>query len=638
MNVDARINRSRIDLFGTYTLDLARGCVLDGGKPVHLRPQTYEVLRYLVENQDHLISKDQLIAEIWKGRAVTDGSLGKCIEELREALGPEARRYLQNVRGRGYIFNTGIVELNQPRTLSPVAEEIDVLKVTVEDSEELPLRTPAIAAGRSSGKLRMAVAALAGILVLVIAFIAGSYFFRSPVSTAAPITSIAVLPFKNETGDVEVEYVSDGISESLINKLSQLRQLKVIARNSVFQYKGKDVKPQEVSSSLGVQAILLGRVAQQGENLVVSVELMDARDQTQMWGERYTRKSADIQSIQEEMTRTISEKLRLRLSSAQGQELEKRATSNTQAYQFYLNGLFNIRKNQPDDLKRALDYYNRAVALDPDFALAWVGVAHANRYFAGNSLLNPKEPHARAKAAIQKALELDDSLAEAHVVLAGLKMDDWDWSGAEREYQRALELNPNLVDAHRWYSAYLSYMGRNAEALDQIKRAQELDPLEMGLISREAWTLKLAGRVDEAIQKYQLLKPSLAQTRGLGFAYERKGMHREAVQQFQEAINLGGQTTGNLIYLAYNLALSGRRVEAQSILERLKVTKDYVSPQELAGLYVAMGDKEGAFALLEKAYAEHDPQLQFLKVDSRMDSLRSDPRFQDLVRRVGLTP
>jgi TolB-like protein/DNA-binding winged helix-turn-helix (wHTH) protein/Tfp pilus assembly protein PilF len=626
----------RINLFSSFTLDLARGCVLDDGQPVHLRPQAYEVLRYLVENRGHLISKDQLIAEIWRGRAVTDGSLGKCIEEVREALGPEARRYVQNVRGRGYIFDTGIKGLDRSGLQAREAEEIDILRITVEENEEFPLPASTVVSGQSSGRLRVAVAAVAGLLVLVIAFLIGTYFFRNRVSTATPITSIAVLPFRNETGDAEVEYLSDGISESLINKLSQLPQLKVIARNSVFHYKGNDVNPQEVSRTLGVQAILIGRVAQRGENLVVSIELMDARDKSQIWGERYTRKSADIQTIQEEMTRTISEKLRLRLSSAQGQQLEKHATSNSQAYQFYLNGLFNLRKGQPDNVKLALDYYNRAIALDPDFALAWVGVAQANRYFSGNSLRNPKEALATAKVAVQKALELDNSLAEAHVVLAGLKTDEWDWSGAEREYQRALDLNPNLVDAHHWYSTYLSNMGRHAEALNKIKRAQELDPLEVTLIGREAWALTIAGRCDEALQTYQLLESSILKTRGLGFSYEKKGMHREAIEEFRKTIELGGETTSNLIYLGFNLAQSGRKAEAQSILDRLRTTKEYVSPEELAGLHIAMGDREGAFALLEKAYAEHDLQLQFLKVDWRLDSLRSDPRFQDLMRRVGL--
>jgi TolB-like protein/DNA-binding winged helix-turn-helix (wHTH) protein len=625
----------QIDLFNKITLDRARGCVLDDGRPVHLRPQAYEVLKYLVENRGHLISKDQLIAKVWQGRAVTDGSLGKCIEEVREALGPEARRYLQNVRGRGYIFDTGIAQLRQSASRSVAAEEIDVVRITVEENEELALPASAIVAERSSRKRRIALAAV-GLSAVLIAVFVGTYLLRDSASTAAPITSIAVLPFKNETGDAEVEYLSDGISESLINKLSQLPQLKVIARNSVFHFKGSDVTPEEASRALGVHAILIGRVAQRGQDLVVSIELVDARDKTQIWGERYTRKSADIQSIQEEITGAISERLRLRLSSAQDEELKKHATSNSQAYQLYLNGLFNFRKGRPDDVEMALEYYNRAITRDPGFALAWAGVAQANRYFSGNSLRNPRESLASAKIAIQKALELDDSLAEAHIVLAGLEMDDWDWSGAESEYQRALGLNPNLVDAHYWYAVYLSNMGRHAEALSEIKRAQELDPLEIGLVYREAWALNVAGRSDEAIQKYQVLQSGLVKRRGLGFAYEQKGMHREAAEEFQKGIEIGGETTSNLIYLGFNLALSGRRAEAQAIIDRLKKTKEYVSPEELAGLSIAMGDKEGAFALLEKAYAEHDLQLQFLKVDWRLKSLRSDPRFQDLMRRVGL--
>jgi len=626
-----------IHLFDDYFLDLARGCLTRARMPVHLRRQSYEVLEYLVENRGRLISKDQLIKQVWQGRAVTDSSLGKCIEEVRQALGEKARNYVRTERGRGYIFDTGVDELYRLPASEP--EQSDGLGIAVEPHEGLPLvnvpkALPRTAESDSASRLRRI--AIAGMLVLAIGGVAGYRFFSNRASNSAPITSIAVLPFANETGNADVEYLTDGMSESLINRLSQVPQLKVIARNSAFQYKGKDVSSQDVSRALGVQAILLGRVAQRGDDLLLSIELMDVRDRTQVWGERYIRKAIDIQALQEEMASMISDKLRLRLSGAQGRQLTRYSTQNSQAYQFYLNGLFHYRKGLPDDVRKALDYYNRAVALDRDFALAWVGVARANRYFSGNSLLDPREPLARAKAATQKALELDEALAEAHVELAWIKQDEWDWAGAEREYQRALELNPNLVDAHLRYAGYLSVMERHAEALHEIKRAQELDPLEIALTNREAWTLTLARRCDEAIEKYQLLKPGLGKHFSLGFAYEQKGMYHQAIEEFRKGINIQGETTSNSIYLGFNLAMAGRTSEALSILNRLMRTKEYVSREELAGLYVALGDKESALTSLENAYAEHDLQLQNLKIDWRLDSLRSDPRFQDLLRRVGL--
>jgi TolB-like protein/DNA-binding winged helix-turn-helix (wHTH) protein/Flp pilus assembly protein TadD len=635
-------NHERIHLFNEFTLDLARGCVTRSGQEIHLRPQTYEVLKCLVEDRGHLISKDKLIEEVWKGRAVTDGSLGKCIEELREALGPEAKQFIRNVRGRGYIFDTGSEDGERAQAITAQSEQIDVVRVTVEDHEEIPdVVVPkalprAIAAPRPVNKLKIAAMA-AGTLVVVVGLFVAYRFLVSSASNSAPITSIAVLPFKNESGNPDAEYLSDGISESLINSLARMPQLKVIARNSSFQYKGKDLNPQEVSRALGVQAILIGRIAQHGDSLVVSVELMDARDKTQVWGERYTRRAADIQVVEEEITRTVSEKLRLRLSGTQQQQLARHATQNSQAYQFYLNGLFHLRKGQTEDMRKALEYFNQAVTLDPNFALAWAAVSRANHFFAGNSLLDTKEPLARAKAATQKALELDETLAEAHVELAFVKRHEWDWAGAEREYKRAVELNPSLVDAHLRYSDYLSLMGRHEEALAEIKRAQEIDPLRVSLKIREAWTLHLARRSDEAIALHQSVKtePGRGQL-GLGFMYEAKGMYERAINEFQNAIRIDGESTGALCYLGSALALSGRKKEALAILDKLKTTKEYVSPTELAVLYITLGDKESGLAMLEKAYAAHDIQLQTLIVDWHFDSVRSDPRFQDLLRRVGL--
>ena len=638
--------RDRIDLFDGFTLDLARGCVARSGTEIHLRPQTYEVLKYLVENHGHLISKDKLIEEVWKGRAVTDGSLGKCIEELRDALGPGAKEYIRNVRGRGYIFDTGDHEPGEHFPVKPQGEQIDVVRVTVEEHQEIPTVglskvLPSTISMRSRS-LATAVVAVAAVLILGIGIVVAYRFFSNRAANSAPIRSIAVMPFKNESGNSEVDYLSDGMTESLINRLSQLPQFKVIAQNSAFEYKGKEIKPPEVSDALGVQAILTGRLIQRGDDLVVSVELIDARDKTQVWGERYIRKAADIQAIQEQISHVIAEKLRLRLTGAQEEQLTRRATHNSQAYQFYLNGLFYLRQqgSRRESIASARDYFERAVALDPNFAPAWVGVAHANRAFAGNSFADPKDPLTRAKAATEKALALDDTLAEAHVELAGIKRTEWDWATAEQEYRRAIELNFNLVEAHTGYAGYLSIMERQIEALAEIKRAQELDPLRTELINQEAWLLYLARRYDEAEAKLQHLRKAKPNSNEyhtrMGLIYTARGLHDKAVEEYQKAFIADDEMPWRRIIFGCALARSGKRKDALVILDKLKTTDKYVSPTELAALYLALGDKEGAMALLEKAHAAHDLQLQVLKIDSFLDDLRPDPRFQDLVRRVGL--
>jgi serine/threonine-protein kinase len=484
---------------------------------------------------------------------------------------------------------------------------------------------------------RGAVLVLAALLVAILSLAYFSYFAKS--NTAA-IDSVAVLPFVNASNDANAEYLSDGISESLINSLSQLPQLKVIARSSAFKYKGKEVDVREAAKALGVEAVVTGRIVERAGNLQISVEMVNAGEGTQMWGERYERRAGDLQSVQSEISREIAEKLRLRLTGAQEQQLTKRATENPEAYQLYLNGLFYTRKGGAEGARKALDYYNQAAALDPKFALAHAGAADAYRLLALNSLLDPKEAAAKGKAAAQKALEIDGGLAEAHLVLAGFATDEWDWSGAERGHRRAIELNPNLALAHHRYSQYLSAVGRFEEALRESKRAQELDPLRLNVKGQEGIILFYARRYDEAIQRFQevlRLEPDNGVSLiFLGYAYAAKGQYAEAISAYQKQISLEGETTSVLCYLGDAYAKWGKRDEALVVLDKLKRTKEYVSPGELATLYVGLGDKEAALGSLERAYAAHDPQLQYLKVDESLDPLRSDPRFQDLVRRVGL--
>ena len=640
--------------FGPYRLDTAERLLLREGEPVPLTPKAFETLVALVERSGHLVGKDELMKVVWSDAYVEESNLTNNVYALRKMLGQgeNGRSYIETIPKRGYRFTAPVKELPgemlvvEKRTLTRVVTEEtgtenSPKKTMVRADEALAIEQSRIHRQRS--KWPWLLFALLGSSLVV----GGIFIYRSLTASPAliaasrpQIESIAVLPFKNESGNADVDYLSDGMTESLINGLSQLSQLKVIARYSSFQYKGKEVNPDDVSRALGVQAILLGHVIQRDDNLVVSVELIDARDKTQVWGERYTRKTSDIQVVQEDIAHTIVEKLRVELSGMQGQQLTKRATQNSQAYDLYLNGLFYRRKGGLENTRKALDYFNQAIALDPNFALAWVGVAKAHDAFAGNSLLEPQAEMAKAKASVHKALELDETLADAHAVLGRIKKNEWDWTGAERDYKRAIEMNPNLVEARFLYSDYLSVMGRHTEALAEIKRVHELDPLRDNLRAREAWTLFLARRYDEALEKYQnavrLDPDSLGAHNGLAFTYLGKEMYELAVKEFQTAISIKGEIKGMECYLGYALAKSGNVREAKAILSKLKKTKEYVSPTELAELYVGLGDYEGAIASLERAYTAHDLQLQNLNVSLCFDSLRSDPRFQDLVRRVGL--
>ena len=482
----------------------------------------------------------------------------------------------------------------------------------------------------------LSLGALAILLLVAVGF---GYTFLNRSSAGGSINSVAVLPFTNVGGSGESEYLSDGLTETLINNLSQLPQLKVIARSSAFRYKGKEVDVQEAASKLGVQAIVTGRVGQRGGQLQISVEMVNAGEGTQMWGERYDRRAADLQTVQAEISREIAEKLRLRLTGAQEQQLAKQPTQNPQAYQLFLNGLFYARKGGFENNKKALDYYTQAVALDPQFALAYASMT-SNYTNLSQSGADPAEMQAKGRAASQKALELDDSLAEAHAAMATIKRNEWDWSGAESGFKRAIELNPNLAAAHANYASYLLIMGRTAEALAENKRAQELDPLRIAIKSGEGLILYFARRYDEAIQVLQnviTMQPDYANAHVyLGYTYAAKGQYAEAVAAYQKDIDLEGEIPSTLCYLGYAYAKSGKRDEALAILGKLKTTKEHVSPAELATLYAGLDDKEAALDALERAYEARDIQMQYLKVEPTYDALRTEARFQDLVRRVGL--
>jgi TolB-like protein/Tfp pilus assembly protein PilF len=434
--------------------------------------------------------------------------------------------------------------------------------------------------------------------------------------------------------------LSDGLSESLINSLSQLPSLKVISRSSAFKYKGKEIDPQQVARDLGVQAIVTGRVIQRGDQLQVSAELVNVSDKTQMWGEQFNRKVTDALAVQMEISQQIAEKLRLRLSNAEQQQLAKDAKVNPQAYEQVLKGRFYRAKFSRESYQKGIEYFNQAIAIDGKYALAYAELAAAYNSFGANGFADPKETTPKAEAAARKALELDEGLPEAHSALAEIKSNAWDWVGAEQEFKRAIELNPNYARAHSAYSALLSTLGRHEQAIAEIKRARELDPLALVVNANIGFRLYFARQYEQAIEQ---LKKTLEMDQNygyahvlLGYTYAGMGRYNEAIAEYETSLRLTGDQTSAQCYLGYAMAKAGRLAEAEAILKKLETTKDYVSPTELTVLYVGLGEKDQALSALERAYAAHDLQMRYLGVDPYFDSLRSEPRFQELIRKVGL--
>ena len=671
------MSNNALHLFQDFTLDLARGCVMRAGQQVHLRPQSYLVLKYLVENKGHLIAKDKLIQEIWQGRAVTDGSLGKCIEEVREALGPDSRQYLRNVRGRGYIFDPEEAHENRKRfTVSTL--EMDVLSVVVEEEGgpaldlqadwEHPQAQPAdwpvdrlMSAGDSrvtalqkrsqlaansapvaaGGKRRVRFALLA-VTILVVAAAALIYWKRTRIPSRS-ITSIAVLPLANVSGDPDMEYLSDGIGENLIHSLSQLTDMRVMSRNSVYRYKGHDMDAGTVGRELSVEAVLTGRVVQRGDALSVSVELINAKDNSHIWGQQYNRKLTDLVSLQVEIAHDISRNLRAHLSSPDERKLLKSYTANAEAYQLYLKGRHHYFRLTEAEIRTAIGFYQQAIGVDPAYALAYAAMADAYRTLPIASYVASKEAFPQAKAAATRALEIDENLGEAHVVLGWIGFwFDWDWNASENQFRRAIELNLNNSDAHRGYGQLLSTLGRHHEAIAEIQRARELDPLTLITQALEGQFLFYAGRDNEAIARLRTTidaDPSFWIPHGvLGRIYIRREMFPEAIAELRKARDLSSHASEPITQLGYALAKSGNRAEALATLKELEsvAAEHYVPAYSYAMIHNGLGDKEKALAYLQKSLQEREVQITFIKIDSRWDAFRTDPRFRDLTQFIGL--
>jgi eukaryotic-like serine/threonine-protein kinase len=501
------------------------------------------------------------------------------------------------------------------------------------------VRAPDLAAVRPWW--RRAPALAVGALAIAAVVVAGMKFAVPARGDA--IDSIAVLPFINGSGNPDTEYLSDGITESLINNLSQLPALRVSARSAVFRYKGKDTDPQKIGQDLKVRAVLSGRVLQREDTLIVRTELMDVTNGSQLWGGQYSHKATDVFALQDELSTEISDKLRLRLTSEEKQRLTKRYTDNAEAYQLYLKSRYYWNKRSPDGIQKSIEYLNRAVDNDPGYALAYAGLADSYNLMSFLNVVPPREAMPKAKAAAAKALEIDPNLAEAHISLGYASFTyDWDWPAATKHFTQAIALNREAVMNHGYYPFYLTVAGRYEEAISTAKRAVDRDPVSAAVSHTLAVQLALARRFDEAIQECRRtidLDPNFAVAHDvLGGLLATKGMNREALAELEKAVALSRGAAMPLASLGYVRARVGDRAEARRVLEQLEAASKvrYTPALAFAIVQFGLGDKDQAFASLERAYDERFNRLAYLRREPVWDGLRPDPRFKELVRRIGL--
>jgi TolB-like protein/Flp pilus assembly protein TadD len=574
--------------FGSFRIDVNNRILLRGDRAVHLTDKVFNVLLLLIQKSGHLVTKEELMERVWPDSVVEENNLTVSVSALRKALGElqKGGPYIETVSKRGYRFVAEVRELMAQRVDSKQRKE-------------------------------------------------------SQSSTAT--TTLAVLPLVNISNDPNLEYLSDGITESIMNTLSKLPQLKVLARSTMFRFKHTEMDLLEVGRQLEAHAILSGRILQLNEQLIIKLELINISEGSQIWGEQYKRKSVDIFEVQEEISQEVSEKLKLRLTGEQKRQLIKRYTEDIEAYHLYLKGRYSWNKRTGDTLKMAIEFFTQAIAKDPDYAMAYAGLGDSYAIIPFYSNIPPKPAFGEAKKATDKALELDDTLAEAHATLAYIKeYYEWDWIGAGEEYKKAINLNPNYATARQWYGMYFMKLGQFERARRELRQALRFDPHSLIINSDLGLPFYFKGECDEAIEVYRRVldidRDFIWARFFLGWTYERCGKFPEAIAEFQAAKSIDNRPEVSAM-IAHTYAVSGKSNEAISMLNTLKQQSKnhYISPYYLALICVGLGNKEEALAWLEKAYSDRNEWLVWLKVDPRFSDLEGEPQFAELLKRIGFS-
>jgi len=628
--------------FGRFRLKTAERILLREGELVPLTPKVFDILITLVENRGQVVAKDDLMKRVWPSTYVEEGNLTQNISLLRKALGesPGGVQFIETVPRRGYRFVGDINEawdgapLKVPTDPPPQAAETDTVshqnKLNSSPVVSIPTETHRFPWLKRTPKFAL----MAG--VVVVAIVGLVYFTSGKAENGDAIQSIAVLPFVDESSDPDAQYINDKIAESLINSLSKLPQLRVVPRSVVAGYKGKEIDPRKVGQELNVRAVVTGRLRRHGDIISIQADLIDLENVAQLWGQHYDHKLSDVLLVQDDISRDIFENLRLKLNVDEKKQLE--------AYGLYLKGRNAWNKRTGDALLQAIDFFNQAIKIDANNSASYAGLADCYNMLVVYGRLEPKEGFPKAKEAALKALEIDESSAEAHASLAFIHFRwDWDRAATEREFQTAIRLKPAYAPAHQWYSSYLVAVERFDEAIAAAKRTQELEPLSFVASSHLGWIYYLSGRNDEAVEQckkiLELDPSSFPARRYLGLAYEAKGQYDEAIAEFQRGVKLSGSPL-MLALLGHAYAASGKRTDAQQVLTDLQQLQDqrYVSPYTVAAIYAGLGDKEQTFKWLEAAVEIRDIWLMNMKVDPVFAKLRTERKFTDILARIRLRP
>jgi len=647
-----RVSSPHLIRFGLFEVDTRSGELHRQGSKVNLQEQPFQALVLLLERPGEVVTREELNKRLWPQDTFVDfeRGLNKAINKLRAALRDDAEKpcFIETLPQHGYRF---IAPLEGALPWSPLDSADQAAPAVNQEAVDLMVEKPAAEIPESSGTrpqrrtLWLAFLACAFLVVFLVGFNAGGLRQRlwgSPDPSG--IRSLAVLPLENLSHDPEQEYFADGMTEALTTELAQISALKVISHTSVVQFKGTKKSLPQIAQELGVDAVVEGAVQRSGDKVGITVQLIHAPSDRHLWAKSYERGLRDVLALQREVAQAITDEIKAKLTPPEKARLASARPINSEAYENYLRGRFLLSTQGDVEARKGMAYFQRAIQKDPNYALAYAGLAESYITLSQpwNGDLTPQEALPQAEAAARKALEIDDSLGEAQLALARVSLYHWDWPAAEKEYRRALELNPNDAMAHGWYGEYLEAMARNEEAIVELRQAIALDPLNSNHVTHLGSVFYHARQYDQGIREFQKalgLEPDMIYAhQALGWVYEQKKMYREAIAEQEKGVNLTNRDAFAVASLGMVLGESGRKREARKLLEELqeRSKQRYISPCLIALVQIGLGNRDQAIESLEQGYTDRDQGMMYLKVDPQMDDLRSDPRFQDLLRRVGL--
>lgn len=625
-----------------FELNLRTGELRRSGRLLKLERIPTELLRLLIEQKEQLVTRDQIIERIWgKGAFLdTDNSINAAVRKVRQVLkdDPARPRFVQTITGRGYRFIAPVEDTQAPSTGDDTPRPAVAPEAL---GDKKPSLLPVWSLRRWPALLGIGI-----ILLLVLGAYVEWSRFQPRSQPANGRWMLAVLPFENMTGDASQDYFSDGLTEEMIAQLGRLdsEHLGVIARTSVMHYKHSQKQLEQIGRELGVQYVLEGSVRRDSERVRISAQLIQLKDQTHLWSRQYDRDLSNLLALQGEIAQEIADEIQLTLGDQRRNGPAHQASGPAEpyeAYEFYLKGRYSLNKRTPESLQQAIEYFQQAVAKDPNYARGYAGLADSYALISGYNLTPRTESMPKARAAALRALEIDDRLAEAHNSLALIAENyDWDWQTAEKEFRRAIQLDPNYATAHQWYAEYLALQGRFDEAFAESERARQLDPLSLIIATDNAAILYYARQYDRAIEKCRAvldMEPNFSKAHLVSAVYAQKGMYADAMADIEKwrRADDGPWVWGTLAYIYGRM---GQRPQAKNELEKLEQFSRQrpMDPGPILVAHIGMGNKDEAFAWLEKAYLVHSTMLTTLKVDPLYDPLRNDPRFQELMRRMRL--